>query len=72
MEADVSAVNPDYKQHKKDGIRYTREWLDSEKSGFSPWNTFFDTYPRKQDDLADSFLQGIWYIRKKMGVSIEK
>jgi hypothetical protein len=64
--------NPDYKQHKKDGIRYTREWLESEKSGFSPWKTFFDTYPRKQDDLADSFLQGIWYLRKKMGISLEK
>lgn len=61
--------NPDYKQHKKDGIRYTREWLES---GFSNWKTFFDTYPKKQDDLADSFLQGIWYIRKKMGISLEK
>jgi hypothetical protein len=64
--------NPDYKQHKKDGIRYTREWLESEKSRFSHWKTFFNTYPRKQDDLADAFLQGIWYLRKKMGISLEK
>jgi len=61
--------NPDYKQHKKDGIRICKEWLDSE---FSTWKTFFDTYPRKQDDLADSFLQGVWYMRKKIGVSLEK
>jgi hypothetical protein len=63
------SVNPDYKQHKKDGIAYTRQWLES---GFSNWNTFFDTYPKKQDDLADAFLQGIWYLRKKMGITIEK
>ena len=67
-----SILNPDYKQHKKDGIAYTRQWLSSEKSGFSNWNTFFDTYPKKQDDLADAFLQGIWYLRKKRGITIEK
>jgi hypothetical protein len=61
--------NPDYKQHKKEAIQYTKEWLES---GFSNWKTFFDTYPKKQDDLADSFLQGIWYLRKKLGISLEK
>lgn len=68
----LKEVNPDYKQHKKDGIRYTREWLESAKCGFSTWKPFFDSFPRKQDDLADAFLQGIWYIRKKMGISLEK
>lgn len=67
-----SIQNPEYKQHKKDGIQYTREWLSSDKSGFLNWNTFFNTYPKKQDDLADAFLQGIWYLRKKMGITIEK
>ena len=65
-------VNPDYKQHKKEAINYTRQWLESPKSGFSNWKTFFDTYPKKQDDLADAFLQGIWYLRKKMMISLEK
>jgi len=65
-------VNPDYKQHKKEAITYTRQWLESTKSGFSNWKTFFDTYPKKQDDLADAFLQGIWYLRKKIGISLEK
>jgi hypothetical protein len=65
-------VNPEYKQHKKDGINYTIQWLESEKAGFSNWKTFFDTYPKKQDDLADAFLQGIWYLRKKRGISLEK
>jgi hypothetical protein len=72
FEKSETILNPDYKQHKKDGIQYTREWLTSEKLGFSHWNTFFDTYPRKQDDLADAFLQGIWYLRKKLGISLEK
>jgi len=65
-------VNPHYKQHKKDGIDYTRQWLESDKSGFSNWKTFFNTYPKKQDDLADAFLQGIWYLRKKRSISLEK
>jgi len=67
-----SIQNPDYKQHKKDGIQYTKEWLESPKSGFTNWKAFFDSFPKKQDDLADAFLQGIWYLRKKMGVSLEK
>ena len=57
-------VNPDYKQHKKDGILYSREWLES--SSFSHWKPFFNNFPKKQDDLADAFLQGIWYLRNKI------
>jgi hypothetical protein len=71
-EKEEKGVNPEYKQHKKEAITYTRQWLESPKGGFSNWKTFFDTYPKKQDDLADAFLQGIWYLRKKIGVSLEK
>ena len=55
--------NPNYKQHKKDGIEYCQQWL--QKDLFCSWNSFFEKYPKKQDDLADSFLQGIWYLQKK-------
>ena len=55
--------NPNYKQHKKDGIEYCKQWL--QKDIFCSWNSFFEKYPKKQDDLADSFLQGIWYLQKK-------
>jgi len=65
-----SIQNPDYKKHKKDAIKICREWL--EESCFSSWQPFFNEFPKKQDDLADSFLQGIWYLRKKMGISLEK
>jgi hypothetical protein len=63
-------VNPDYKQHKKDGIIYSNEWLES--SYFSHWKPFFNDFPKKQDDLADAFLQGIWYIRNKLGIVLKK
>jgi hypothetical protein len=54
--------NPNYKQHKKDGIEYCQQWLQNDL--FCSWNSFFEKYPKKQDDLADSFLQGIWYLQK--------
>ena len=55
--------NPNYKKHKKDGIQYCKELL--EKREETKWKTFFETYPKKQDDLADAFLQGIWFLNKK-------
>ena len=55
-------VNPNYKQHKKDGILYCQQWLSRDL--FCSWNSFFENYKNKQDDLADSFLQGIWYLQK--------
>jgi hypothetical protein len=31
------------------------------------WETIFDTH-KKKDDLADSFLQGLWFIQTKHGI----
>ena len=61
-EEEKKGINPNYKQHKKDGIEYCQQWL--QKDIFCSWNSFFEKYPKKQDDLADSFLQGIWYLQK--------
>jgi len=61
-ETETKTKNPNYKQHKKDGILYCQQWLKNDL--FFSWNSFFETYPKKQDDLADSFLQGIWYFQK--------
>ena len=53
----------DYKQHKKDSIYFTNILLEN--------NSFYSKYvddfneSKKKDDLADSFLQGIWYIKFK-------
>lgn len=60
--------NPNYKQHKKDGIIYCEQWLDN--IFFCKWKSFFENYTKKQDDLADSFLQGIWYLQKINAVNI--
>ena len=52
--------NSNYKQHKKDAIYYCRQFL--EKPEYSSWNWVLDN--DKKDDLADCFLQGIWYLKK--------
>jgi hypothetical protein len=53
--------NDKYKKHKVDAITICREILDK-NTRFSTWNHVFDT--KKKDDLADCFLQGIWYLKK--------
>ena len=55
-------VNPDYKKHKKDGVYYCSLMIDANTS-FKKWKDTLNT--KKKDDLADSFLQGIWYLKHK-------
>jgi hypothetical protein len=67
-EGDKVNINPNYKQHKKDGIQYCRELLEREVidiNNRNRWKIFFETFPKKQDDLADAFLQGFWYLSQK-------
>ena len=56
----VRNINPEYKTHKKDGVQYCLEVIDANPE-MSIWRTALDT--KKKDDLADAFLQGIWYLR---------
>jgi len=56
----VRNINPDYKTHKKDGVQYCLEVIDANPE-MAIWKTALDT--KKKDDLADAFLQGIWYLR---------
>ena len=51
-----------YKQHKKDSIQICQQFLDNNDS-LLQWKNVLNT--SKKDDLADSFLQGIWYIKNK-------
>jgi hypothetical protein len=55
-------TNPDYKKHKIDGVAYCSRIL-SNNDFFNQWRTSLDT--KKKDDLADCFLQGIWYLKQK-------
>jgi hypothetical protein len=49
-----------YNQRKKIGIEVTRKQLN-ETTLISNWQNFFLSH-KKKDDLADSFLQGLWYL----------
>jgi hypothetical protein len=48
-----------YKDSKKSGIELCCENLSPE------WNEYLTKY-KKKDDLTDSFLQGLWFIKNKM------
>jgi len=51
-----------YKDHKVSGIDYCSRILQ-QNPGFSAWLPKLDT--KKKDDLADCFLQGLWYFKQK-------
>jgi len=50
-----------YKKHKVDGVTKCSQLLDKNLE-FKKWKHVLET--KKKDDLADCFLQGIWYINK--------
>jgi hypothetical protein len=49
-----------YKQHKKDSIVFCNKFLDI-NPGLGNWRDIMNT--SKKDDLADAFLQGVWYLK---------
>ena len=51
-----------YKTHKKDGIYHCEKVLEN-----NTWicsSQWINTDKKKKDDLADCFLQGLWYLQK--------
>ena len=65
---EVSDAKTPYQKHKKDAIIHCGTLL--EKLGEEKWVTFFNSHRAKKDDLADCFLQGIWYLKKKKSTSL--
>jgi len=61
-----SNPNPEYKQHKKDGVFYCSKMIDSNQE-LERWKGSLDI--KKKDDLADCFLQGIWFLKHKNIIS---
>jgi hypothetical protein len=55
-----------YKQNKTDGVALCRHIIDKYEN-LRQWKYMLDT--KKPDDLADCFLQGIWYLRKMKYIS---
>lgn len=53
------SINPQYKQHKTDGMRITQGFMDANLD-LGNWGDHFHKH-KKRDDLADCFLQAIWY-----------
>lgn len=54
-----SAATTEYKQHKQDGIFYCKKYLEEKKMD-SQWIELLVSSTKK-DDLADCFLQAIWW-----------
>tara|TARA_R110002074_G_scaffold209983_3_gene378995 strand:- start:1165 stop:1992 length:828 start_codon:yes stop_codon:yes gene_type:complete len=57
---DYTTKKTNYNERKKLGIEITLKKLE-EINEISTWQTHFVKH-KKKDDLADSFLQGLWYI----------
>jgi hypothetical protein len=55
-----------YSDRKKLGIQKSLDFLTTYQ--FQEWEEFFKKHAKK-DDLADSFLQAIWYINNKLTIS---
>jgi len=51
-----------YSERKKLGITITRKLL-YDNNNITKWSEHFNKH-KKKDDLADSFLQGLWYIKQ--------
>ena len=61
----VSVQENTYKQHKIDSVIITKQFIENNILG--DWGSIFET--SKKDDLADAFLQGIWFLKRQNIIS---
>ncbi len=58
----IAGVKKVYKSNKVDGMKVCRSFLEANTETLGKWTQVLDTSVKK-DDLADCFLQGIWYLK---------
>ena len=61
----ISDAKTPYQKHKKDAVIHCSEILAEMHE--DKWDAFFKDHSAKKDDLADCFLQGIWFLKKNLG-----
>ena len=61
-EGEPENIKTKYKQHKKDGITICSQFIEKNIQ-MQGWKECMNSV--KKDDLADCFLQGIWYLKHK-------
>mgnify|MGYP005695897663 FL=1 len=54
-----------YSERKKEGIKICKSCIINKYSNDHIWNKHFEKH-KKKDDLADSFLQCLWFINNKL------
>ena len=60
---EISDATTPYQKHKKDAIIHCSAIIEEMKD--DKWIAFFRDNSCKKDDLADCFLQGIWFLKKR-------
>ncbi len=58
-----------YKNHKEDGIQYCKMFLQANKAGFGDVESTVLEPASKKDDLADCFLQGVYFLKRDKIIS---
>ena len=65
---DVDKKN--YQENKKNSVYYCNKVLKNNEKIYNEYINYLDNY-KKKDDLADSFLQGVWYLKFKENICKE-
>ena len=67
FEKEHDTIDSNYKQHKMDAVYHTKRIMENPL--FHVWKSHIFEH-KKIDDLADAFLQGLWYFRKHNIINI--
>ena len=66
-----SSQKSEYKKHKSDAVFHTTNILEETTNQFHEWKLKYNE-TKKKDDMADSFLQLVWYLQNNNFIYLEK